>query len=982
VAVRKPLVVINGGLSEVPAADTIEVNWTGVLAKPVAIVALAALVPIANTIAYFDSTTTAALAVQSAYARTLIDDPDAPTARGTLGLGTAAVENIGTSGNVVPKLNSGNVWSASQVIDAPGPLTLTWTDDGTIAVALVFDRISSTPAAADRTGTFQMKGRNSAAASVIYGSFTGNIGSPTAGAETTYFNFNGLIAGTSLELLRIGDGIWVPSATGGLKGTGTINATALYENNVAISSKYLLDSLVTTYAKTLLDDVDAPTARGTLGLGTAAVVNTGTGGATVPLQNTSPSFTGTSFSHIRQDNGAGALVLGNLNDVVGGDIYQILFRALDSTGVIFDYASQRAVIIDPTNGVESGGFEWRTAVAGTLTRRLHLRQGLYSDGVTGNDKGLGTANFATYYENNIALSAKYVGTASISAYGATLIDDVDAPTARGTLGLGTAATQNIGIGGAVVPLLNASNLSFSGNDAVFSGAADAQGSLAVYSGSSLTAPYRIFAVYRDSPLDDARRVFEILRTSTNAVLAHGSVVWTAATLPVSAYGLTLVDDADALTARGTLGLGTAAVQNIGTTGANVPLLNTSVIFSGAAFTLSRVDLGAFDLNIRRSDVSGTIGTIFFQGNDSLGQNTNYAGLRGTIVSSVDGSEQGRLELRSATAGNLVSRFNIDLGMYAVGVVGGDKGVNSFNAVTIYQNNNQVLDALDVTTYTRTLLDDIDASTARGTLGLGTAAVQNIGTSGSNVPLLSGNNIFSSDMEIRKGAASTGSFTLGGQMASVNSVVGQFIFTGWDDTGAITSYGMVRGWCIDPTNGSEDGRVEVRTLINGNSTPCLYVTSGVHTPAVADMGINTVNATTLYEAGQTLTAKYGRLANQNVFTAGNRFPALNSIILALNDDTAGSITLLSPGGSLILVDTRGSPVTTSGPRGMWFAATNVSILTSVAHIADANLEFTTGALTGTTGTDGKFTMSVHGTGIYFENRTGAARTVDVCIIGGY
>ena len=866
-AVRKPLVVINGGLSEVPAADTIEVNWAGVLAKPVAIVALAALVPIANTIAYFDSTTTAALAVQSAYARTLIDDPDAPTARGTLGLGTAAVENIGTSGNVVPKLNAGNTWSASQVIDAPGPLTLTWTDDGTIAVALVFDRISSTPAAADRLGTFQMKGRNSAAASIIYGSFTGNISNVTAGAETTYFNFNGLIGGTSAELLRIGDGIWVPTATGGLKGAGTINATALYENNVAISSKYLLDSLVTTYAKTLLDDPDAPTARGTLGLGTAAVVNTGTGGATVPLLNTSPAWTGTSISHIRQDTGAGALVLGNLNKVVGGDIYQILFRALDVTDVIFDYASLRGVIVDPTNAAEAGGFEFRTAVAGTLTRRMHLRQGLYSDGVVGNDKGLGTANFATYYENNIALSAKYFLAASVSAYGATLIDDVDAPTARGTLGLGTVATQNVG-----------------------------------------------------------------------------------------------------------------------TSGATVPLLNTTVVFSGNSISLTRPDTGLADLNIgSQLAAPGTIGTIFFQGLNTSAAVINYAGVRGTIVTATAGATAGRIELRTAIAGNLVTRFNVDLGFWAVGVTGADKGAGAINVMEVYESNSRVWTAasLPASSFFITLADDVDAPTARGTLGLGTAATANTGTSGAVVPFLSGNNIWSSDMEIRKGGASTGSMTIGGQMQNNGTIVGQFVFQGWDSAGNNTQYGMIRGAIVDNTDGSEDGRVVIRTITNGAGTDALYCGTGVHTPGQTDQGLNTINAAILFESNVSLVTKYSRLTTSNVFTAGNRFPALNSIILSINDDAVGSITLLAPGGSLILVDTRGNPATTSGPRGIWFAATNANVLTPVAALADANLDtLTNTVLTGTTGTDGKFTISVHSTGIYFENRTGSARTVDVCIIGGY
>jgi len=49
-------------------------------------------------------------------------------------------------------------------------------------------------------------------------------------------------------------------------------------------------------------------------------------------------------------------------------------------------------------------------------------------------------------------------------------------------------------------------------------------------------------------------------------------------------------------------------------------------------------------------------------------------------------------------------------------------------------------------------------------------------------------------------------------------------------------------------------------------------------------------------------------------------------------------------------------------------------------ATANVEVTTGALAGTTGTDAKFTVSTHTDGkIYFENRIGAARTIVYLIL---
>jgi len=48
---------------------------------------------------------------------------------------------------------------------------------------------------------------------------------------------------------------------------------------------------------------------------------------------------------------------------------------------------------------------------------------------------------------------------------------------------------------------------------------------------------------------------------------------------------------------------------------------------------------------------------------------------------------------------------------------------------------------------------------------------------------------------------------------------------------------------------------------------------------------------------------------------------------------------------------------------------------------ANIEVTTGILSGTTGTDGKFTISAHTDGkIYFENRRGSTRGFTYTLFG--
>ena len=83
------------GTAWAPAADNVgtgggSTDWSALTGIPAAIDAIDTLTPAADRLAYYTGANTAALAVVTGFARSLLDDADADTARGTLGAAAAS----------------------------------------------------------------------------------------------------------------------------------------------------------------------------------------------------------------------------------------------------------------------------------------------------------------------------------------------------------------------------------------------------------------------------------------------------------------------------------------------------------------------------------------------------------------------------------------------------------------------------------------------------------------------------------------------------------------------------------------------------------------------------------------------------------------------------------------------------------------------------------------------------------------------------
>lgn len=565
----------------------------------------------------------------TAAGRALIDDVDAEAQRTTLGLGTAAVKDTGTSGDAVPLLNVANLWSEAQTfINGNGVRILDTGNNNTLGFTvgedLSADRtLNFITGDADRTLTFTDNAS-------IGGTNTGDQNLFLTIAVSGQFD---IVADSTTDTLTFAAGTNVTITTDDTTDTITINSATVVPDgdygDITVSSSgtvWTIDNGVVTFAKmqtvstdvllgndssgteveeipctaagrALLDDADVAAQRTTLELGTAALEDIGTSGTTVPLLDGANSWSaaqrfinssGVTILDNDNSNVLGFVVLENLSadrglNIVTGDADRTLTFTADASIGGTNTGDQNLFLTIAVSGqsdvVADSTTDTLTLVAGT---GVTITTDDTTDSITINSTGAP----ADGDYGDITVSSS--GTVWTIDNGVVTPAKMDDGTAHSILGRAAATS---GVRADIVPadLANIGFLLYRPDTPTleFWTGGTTVGILQIQ--DSTTAPVvQAFGSYGDLTTTSSTYTInanavtfaKMQAVSANIILGNDASGTAVEEITCTAAGRDLLDDADASAQRTTLGLGTAALEDIGTSGNTVPLLDGNNTWSG------------------------------------------------------------------------------------------------------------------------------------------------------------------------------------------------------------------------------------------------------------------------------------------------------------------------------------------------------------------------------------------------------------------
>lgn len=121
-----------------------------------------------------------------------------------------------------------------------------WTkvSEGTQGPQLDLAHATTTPAVSDLVSNVRNRSRNSVNSELSYSEIRTYITDPTSAAEIGRLEFWTTQSGANASRASLGAGLCMAGATGGDKGAGTINATAVYDDNVALTCMAMADEFI------------------------------------------------------------------------------------------------------------------------------------------------------------------------------------------------------------------------------------------------------------------------------------------------------------------------------------------------------------------------------------------------------------------------------------------------------------------------------------------------------------------------------------------------------------------------------------------------------------------------------------------------------------------------------------------------------------------------------------------------------------------
>ena len=235
-----------------------------------------------------------------------------------------------------------------------------------------------------------------------------------------------------------------------------------------------------------------------------------------------------------------------------------------------------------------------------------------------------------------------------------------------------------------------------------------------------------------------------------------------------------------------------------------------------------------DRNSASPAASDEIGILRFRGRDSAANSHTYGFITARIVDPTNGSEDGALAFYASVASSTSSpSVYIGAGIYSPNATGGDKGADSANFSTLYEQNVRVA-TLGANTHTAA---QTIAVTAAGT-ALTLESTDAGATAGPTLDLF------------RNSASPAAADILGG-----------FIWSAKDSGGNTLTYASMNYIIDSPTDGAEDGYLQFNNRLDGGALASrLRIAAGIyHASATGgDKGNNTINFGALYDDNTLLT----------------------------------------------------------------------------------------------------------------------------------